>query len=130
MSPKLSGKPKYAKIALFRQSLAILFFTILKWMLGMLLLAFILWWALPVDWRIKYAAEYAVGIGKIAMEQKPHNCDWDSAPLGSKHCHYEPVVTVYNQYGHVIKAQGLGKTDLPSDLNADKVRVEWERVED
>jgi hypothetical protein len=66
---------------------------------------------------------------QIVIERKPYNCDWDSAPIGSKHCHYEKIVTVYNQDGKVI--EGPATTNpLPEDQNAAKVHVEWQRVED
>jgi hypothetical protein len=26
------------------------------------------------------------------MDPKPHGCDFDDAPLGNKHCHYEKQV--------------------------------------
>jgi|ERR1700728_1229616 hypothetical protein len=118
------------RIALFWQSLTEIFSTILKWLFGIAGLALVVWWLLPADWRIKYAAEYMVDTDKVVVGHKPYNCDWDSAPIGSKHCHYEAVVTVYNEYGHIIEGQGLDKANPPLDRDADKVHVDWERVED
>jgi len=98
-------------------------------MFALAILALITWCLLPGDWRIKYAAEYWIDIEQITIEHKPHNCDWDSAPIGSKHCHYDAIVTVYNQYGHVIEGPGRDKTNPPNDQN-EKIHVEWERVEE
>jgi hypothetical protein len=81
---------------------------VLKWLFGIMVLAFVVWWLLPDDWRIKYAAEYMIDSDQIVIEYRPYNCEWDSAPIGSKHCHYESVVTVYN-------LAGCGKTRFEAD---------------
>jgi hypothetical protein len=94
-------------------------FTTLKWLFGIAIFGVVAWWFLPDDWRIKYAAEYWLDINKVTIEHKPHNCDWNSAPLGSKNCHYEPIEGV-----------GVDRNNLPSDQNVDKVYVGWGKVED
>jgi hypothetical protein len=30
--------------------------------------------------------------GQVFVEPRRHDCEWGTAPLGSKHCHYDPVV--------------------------------------
>jgi hypothetical protein len=102
--------------------------TALKWLFGIGLLAFVAWWLLPADWRIKYASEYMLDPEQVTIEHKPHDCDWDSAPLGNKHCHYEEFVTVYNQDGKIIETS-FGKADPePLDQTPAKARVEWRRI--
>ncbi len=56
-----------------------------------------------------------------SIEHKPHNCDWDSAPLGNKHCHYKSIVTLYDSVGVVIRHDNVTPT---------KIHVEWERIEE
>jgi hypothetical protein len=92
-------------------------------------LLFVVWWLLPDDWQIKYAAEYMLLNDQVIIEHKPHNCEWASAPLGNKHCHYEKVVTVFNRDNKIIK--GPAPTNpAPADQTPAKVYVSWERVED
>lgn len=47
-------------------------------------------WLTPEKKRL--ADEYKITQDKVFVEPKPHGCDFDDAPLGSKHCHYEKVV--------------------------------------
>jgi hypothetical protein len=103
--------------------------TELKWIFGIVVLAFVVWWLVPDDWRIKYAAEYMLDTDRIVIEHKPFNCDWDSAPIGSKHCHYEKLVTVYNQDDKIIEGPAQANP-LPDDQKSAKVHVGWQRVED
>jgi hypothetical protein len=117
-----------ASVGSFLQSLTEIIFTILKWLFGVVVLAFVVWWLLPADWRIKYASEYMLDPEQVAIEHKPHDCDWDSAPLGNKHCHYEEFVTVFNRDGKIIETS-FGKTDPePLDQTAAKAHVEWRRI--
>jgi hypothetical protein len=103
--------------------------SVLKWLFGLAILAFVAWRLLPDDWRVKYTAEYMLNDNQVVIERKPHNCDWDSAPLGNKHCHYEKVVTVYNQDGKII--EGPAPTlPAPSDQKPAKVYVQWQRIDD
>jgi hypothetical protein len=105
-------------------------FVVLEWLFGIAILALVVWWLLPDDWRIKYAAEYMLDPDQVAVERRPHDCEWNSAPLGDKHCHYEAMVTVYNQDGKVIETS-FGKPDSePSDQKPTKARVEWRRITD
>jgi hypothetical protein len=83
----------------------------------------------------------------VEIEHKPYNCDWDSAPIGSKHCHYEEIVVVVNAQNQVVDGTGIrqsldnaaisfddGKTwqgnPARSDTVAAKVHVGWQRAED
>jgi hypothetical protein len=92
-------------------------------------LAFAVWWMLPDDWRVKYAAEYMLNNDQVFIDRKPHNCESATAPLGDKHCHYEKVVIVFNRKNEII--EGPEPTNpAPEDQKPVKVFVEWERVED
>ena len=92
-------------------------------------LAFAAWWMLPDDWRVKYAAEYMLDNKQIVIDRKPHSCEWATAPLGDKHCHYEKLVTVFNRKNEII--EGPAPVDPePEDQKPAKVYVAWQRVED
>jgi hypothetical protein len=95
--------------------------TLLGWVIGLGVLAVIAWWLLPDDWQIKYAWQYSVDSDQVVVERKPHKCDWDSAPLGNKHCHYKPIVTLYDSVGVVIRTDNVTPT---------KIHVGWEQVEE
>jgi len=105
------------------------FVRLLYGLVGLAILLVVVWWFLPNDWSIKYAAQYMIDTAQVTVEHKPHNCDWDSAPIGSKHCRYEAVVTVYNKHGEVIE-WGNRTDPAPIDQDAAKVHVGWQRVED
>ncbi len=59
---------------------------------GLAVLGFFVWVFLPV--KTKYSLEYGVDSSNVIVEDKPHKCDWETAPLGAKNCHYEKDVTV------------------------------------
>lgn len=40
----------------------------------------------------KLAEKYNISVDRVIIEMKPHGCDFDDAPLGNKHCHYEKDV--------------------------------------
>jgi len=125
-----SGEARQSKVALFLAGVKTILFAVLKWLFIITAFLLAVWWVIPDDWPIKYACEYALDTAHVVIERKPHNCDWDSAPLGSKHCHYGAIVSVYNRYGQVIEGPGVEKTDPPGDPNAAKVHVEWGRLDD
>ncbi len=43
-------------------------------------------------WAIGYRLEY--NVNAVRMLPQPHDCDFLTAPIGSKHCHYEAQVEV------------------------------------
>ena len=69
-----------------------------------------------VSYRGWIAFTNGVDVENVYIEPEPHDCDWDSAPLGSKHCHYQShVIQTYGQGNHV-------------DDRKIKIAVEWEKV--
>lgn len=140
MDAPIQSRPK-----LLLQSLGNIISLVVKWLLGIAVLAVVAWWLLPNDWRIKYAAEYTLDTDQVTIDRKPHDCEWDSAPIGNKHCHYAELVTVLNSEGKVIDGTGIEvdasgaqisydgrRTWQPRPFNQTpaKVRVVWQRVED
>ena len=73
------------------------------------------YWAMPEKQRL--AEEYKVSQDKVFIEPKPHGCDFDDAPLGNKHCHYEKQVDVERA------------CDTPN-CKATGVYVSWRKVEE
>lgn len=41
-----------------------------------------------------YALDYEVPVERIEVDKKPHDCEFMTAPIGDKHCHYDAQVTV------------------------------------
>lgn len=53
------------------------------------------------DW---YAAKYGVPKENVIVEQKPHDCDWDKAPLGNKNCHFvKHVEPIKDETGRITR---------------------------
>ena len=49
-----------------------------------------------------YAEKYHIPLSKVYVDPRPHDCEWDKAPIGSKYCHFEKVIsTDKNEHGTV-----------------------------
>lgn len=70
-------------------------------------------WLFPQS-TFGYAMRYELPDNKVVIERQPHDCEWDSAPIGSKHCHYEKIVQT--------------ETDQNGKVTA--VYVNWQKVQD
>lgn len=83
-----------------------------------------------------YALKYDVAESMVVVDKRPHNCDWNTAPLGAKHCHYEVQV----QWTRTAMATGGapplvsydgGKTWTQTTAHVEpSVSVSWIRVEE
>jgi len=63
--------------------------------LTLLLFAIVFGWLMHAcDWQWVYALKYDVKSAQVMIEKKPHSCEWDTSPLGNKHCHYERVISM------------------------------------
>ena len=60
------------------------------------------------------AQKYHVSQDAVFIAPKPHRCDFDDAPVGKKHCHFD-------------RKEGLAKDDQG---NTTAVYVTWERVQE
>jgi hypothetical protein len=63
-----------------------------------------------------YALNNGVPVERVQVEKKPHDCEYDTAPIGSKHCHYDAKVSVWKG------------TDSPGGM--DYLLVSFERIEE
>lgn len=108
------------------------------------------WHLMPDDWKWRYALQYELSdTDKVTMEKKPHNCEWGSAPIGDKHCHYDPFVRALNIGNEVVGGTGVkwrfegntrkisfddGATWEPLNnvrgMKAETVLVTWNKVDE
>ncbi len=72
-------------------------------------------WLTPIQDDL--ADKYKVSKTDVTVEPKPHGCDFEDAPLGNKHCHYEKVVDT-------------DKACPAPDCRITKVYVSWRKVEE
>ncbi len=94
-------------------------------------------WMFPdKEWSNKwrYSLESDLDDAVILIERLPHNCEFMSAPMGEKHCHYERIartVRIHQNAGVRLLSLDEGKTWLAADP-ADRARVvvQWSKVED
>jgi len=86
-------------------------------------------------WR--YNTEFPVDYANVTVDRRPHDCDFMTAPLGAKHCHYvADVLTVRSRAAsdgtHSVSFDG-GKTwraDNSTPPTSPEVYVSWRKVED
>jgi len=56
-------------------------------------------WLFPNS-RTGYAMKYEAEEKNVFIEPRPHDCEWDKAPIGNKYCHFDKIVqTNTNQNG-------------------------------
>ena len=72
---------------------------------------------------------------QVKVNPRPHNCEWWTAPLGDKNCHYDPVVrsvrTSVTEKGDPLVSYDEGKTSqLNTSNETPGVYVSWEKVEE
>jgi hypothetical protein len=83
-----------------------------------------------------YAFKYSVDTSNVRVEKQPHDCEWASAPLGGKHCHYKAEVSSVR-----TGTSANGNTPLVSydegrtwSVNPQRVKpsvfVSWTKVEE
>ncbi len=66
---------------------------------------------------------FGVSPDKVHAAAKPTDCDFMRAPLGSKGCHYEAVVTAYD-------ARGVLVDDSKPHQTIESVYVGWVKKTD
>jgi hypothetical protein len=76
------------------------------------------------------SSKYNVSAERVNAAPKPHGCDFDDAPLGNKHCHYDKHVYVFDQKGKVIETDGTPQTCPTGCGPAYSVEQVFERVQD
>jgi hypothetical protein len=66
--------------------------------------------------RSWYALTNDIPVEHVMLTKKPHDCEFETAPIGSKHCHYDAKVSVWKG------------TDTPD--GRDYLWVSYERIEE
>jgi hypothetical protein len=93
-------------------------------------------------WR--YELQYDVESSKIQYDKEPHDCEFLTAPLGNKHCHYERSVATLrwatSTTGLPIASFDDGKTwstftpdagvRIPNNSTVEQVYVSWAKQQD
>jgi len=104
-----------------------------------LLIIWMIWQAIEGAWhsKFRYAVQYWVPYKQVTEPNQPHDCDWLTAPLGSKNCHYDPQVqtirTATSTTGRPIVSFDDGKTWVINDRVPPlepSVFITWTRVDD
>jgi hypothetical protein len=87
--------------------------------------------------KLRYHFEYGVPFDQVTEDKQPHNCDWRTAPMGSKNCHYEAEVTrvqtAVSTEGKPIVSYDEGKTWFLNNLSPPvkpSVNLHWKKIED
>src|SRR5580692_8839273 len=116
---ELFGNPlkDYARIPPPRASLFSEIFDglggLLGWLSGLALVALIaggIYYFFFMPDKDHLSSKYNVPIERVDAPPKPHGCDFDDAPLGNKHCHFEKHVYVFDRNNQVIEIDGNART--------------------
>jgi hypothetical protein len=101
--------------------------------------AFAIFYGCTEAWhsKTKYAVQYGVSYTQVTKSKEPHDCDWLTAPVGDKNCHYDPqartVRTATSTTGKPIVSYDDGKTWSPNDSlppAEPAVYITWQKIED
>lgn len=86
----------------------------------------IIWLILPDSWtdKIKYSAEYSVEMSQVERHDPPTDCDFMTAPLGRKNCHYKKTVAGYNSQG--LQVAGDDAPRYSNDTNTQRPTVSFD----
>jgi hypothetical protein len=99
-----------------------------------------MWWLAgePI-WhsKLRYSIQYGVRYSSVTKLKEPHKCDFLTAPIGNKNCHYEAEVstvrTAISTEGKPIVSWDDGKTWTSDDnvpLTKSSVSVSWKKVDE
>jgi hypothetical protein len=94
-----------------------------------------------------YSITEGAPVEKVTVEKKPHDCEFSTAPLGEKNCHYDKIVTkimwATSTAGKPIVSDDDGKTwyeptwanepgtpKFPQYPRTMSVYITWKRVQD
>lgn len=91
--------------------------------------------------KVRYAMQYSVGYDEVYKNNRPHDCDFLTAPIGEKNCHYDAnaqkqiVRTGIDPSGYAVVSYDDGKTWYPNDgtppVKAEtSVNVSWQKVDE
>jgi hypothetical protein len=112
---------------------------------GLLIVGFLIWigayavtWLFPTsEWAYKwrYAFEDHLSDALVRVDPKPHDCEFMSAPIGSKHCYYEAMVITVRitttSSGQRLVSYDEGNTwESAAPSTRPAIFVAWQRIND
>jgi hypothetical protein len=61
--------------------------------IGIVIIVTFFGWLFDAAWFYKtfYTMSYDMDLGRVEIAKKPHDCEFMTAPLGEKNCHYQRV---------------------------------------
>jgi hypothetical protein len=135
ISDELFGSPlkDYARIPAPRTSLLAELSGVLGWLSGLVLIAAIgfgVYYFFFMPEKDRLSGRYNVPIERVDAPPKPHGCDFDDAPLGNKHCHFEKHVYVFDRNNQVIEIDGNPRTCPTGCGPAYRVEQDFQRVDE
>lgn len=74
------------------------------------------WLVLPA--RYSYALEYDTVPKDVFIKQQPHDCDFLTAPMGSKNCHYKKEVETVKWHPDPNRVYFKSKVEGPNHSDA------------
>jgi hypothetical protein len=82
-----------------------------------------------------YAIKYSVNPSSVFIDRRPHDCEYETAPLGNKNCHYDAKVTSVRTSqaadGTGWASYDEGKTWVINTFNSTPgVSVLWSKIDE
>jgi hypothetical protein len=100
---------------------------------------------LAPTYKVGYFLKYSTLVGfsgewnvatwdQVFVDHRPHDCEWGTAPIGSKHCHYNAVIqtvrTFVDDKGRLMVSYDEGKSSQVASSTREEpaVYVSWAKV--
>lgn len=91
-------------------------------------------WTTFTSTKVKLESQYGLTDGHVQVMKQPKDCEFVTAPLGEKNCHYEKRIALLNSKGELIGGDEVmpdGKHVItePKEKVTD-VFVNWVKIEE
>lgn len=77
-----------------------------------------------------FAAQYGVPVSSVSVLSQPHDCQFETAPIGEKWCHYEHATSVFVTNGKSERLYQAGDDMQHGSLRYTRVVLGWEKIQD
>jgi len=99
---------------------------------GLCLIWFVIYQFAPTAKQIEW--DYRIDSQHITVASQPHDCEFLTAPVGSKNCHYERQVTLFDARGQIIGGDIVGEDGrhektAPTEQVID-ARIDWIKIKE
>ena len=83
----------------------------------------------------KFLGQLSVCAEDISVDKKPHDCDWETAPLGGKNCHYEEqtaetIIALSTDRRRIVSYDGGKSWFWAAPGDRPHVSISWVRIDD